>query len=88
MKRKGQREELQSVEGSQKAQLSKKLVTIQTDLELPPVRSAWYTRMSLHQRDRCQSGFYLMKTLVPRHVTGWRGRSCSCRRRSRKICQR
>ena len=42
MKRKSQREELQSVEGSQKAQLSKKLVTIQTDLELPPVRSAWH----------------------------------------------
>lgn len=38
VKRKKQREELQSVEGAQKAHLSKKLVTIQTDLDLPPVR--------------------------------------------------
>jgi hypothetical protein len=40
VRRKGQREELQSLEGAQKAHLSKKLVTIQTDLELPPVRCA------------------------------------------------
>lgn len=39
VKRKSQREELQSIEGPQKARLSKKLVTIQTDLDLPPVRS-------------------------------------------------
>ena len=38
VKRKKQREELQSVEGAQKAHLSKKLVTIQTGLDLPPVR--------------------------------------------------
>ena len=40
MKRKGQREQLSSTEGTQKAQLSKRLVTIQTDVDLPPVRQA------------------------------------------------
>ena len=40
MKRKGQREQLSSTEGIQKAQLSKRLVTIQTDVDLPPVRQA------------------------------------------------
>ena len=38
VKRKGQREQLSSTEGIQKAQLSKRLVTIQTDVDLPPVR--------------------------------------------------
>lgn len=38
VKRKSQREELQSVEGMQQASLSHKLVTIQSDVDLPPVR--------------------------------------------------
>ncbi|CAK0782361.1 hypothetical protein CVIRNUC_005650 [Coccomyxa viridis] len=41
VKRKGQREQLSSTEGTQKAQLSKRLVTIQTDVNLPPVRMPW-----------------------------------------------
>ena len=40
VKRKGQREQLSSTEGTQKAQLSKRLVTIQTDVDLPPTRQA------------------------------------------------
>ena len=38
VKRKAQREELMSPEGQAAARLSKRLVTLQTDLELPPVR--------------------------------------------------
>ena len=40
VKRRQQREQLSSTEGVQKAQLSKKLVEIQTDVDLPPVRQA------------------------------------------------
>jgi len=40
VKRKAQREQLSSTEGIQKAQLSQRLVTIQTDVDLPPVRQA------------------------------------------------
>ena len=40
VKRKQQREQLSSTEGAQKAQLSKRLVEIQTDVDLPPVRQA------------------------------------------------
>ncbi|KAK9915428.1 hypothetical protein WJX75_009044 [Coccomyxa subellipsoidea] len=41
VKRKSQREELQSVKGMQQASLSHKLVTIQSDVDLPPVRVPW-----------------------------------------------
>jgi len=41
VKRKAQREQLSSTEGIQKAQLSQRLVTIQTDVDLPPVRQAF-----------------------------------------------
>ena len=41
VKRKAQREQLSSTEGIQKAQLSQRLVTIQTDVNLPPVRQAF-----------------------------------------------
>ncbi|EIE26958.1 hypothetical protein COCSUDRAFT_27331 [Coccomyxa subellipsoidea C-169] len=48
VKRKSQREELQSVEGIQKASLSHKLVTIQADVDLPPVRSAFFPYVLNH----------------------------------------
>ncbi|BDA43054.1 DNA polymerase I [Coccomyxa sp. Obi] len=41
VKRKSQREQLQSTEGMQQARLSHKLVTIQSDVDLPPVRVPW-----------------------------------------------
>jgi hypothetical protein len=47
VKRKSQREELQSVEGMQQASLSHKLVTIQSDVDLPPVRCC-HLSLQLH----------------------------------------
>ena len=47
VKRKQQREQLSSTEGVQKAQLSKRLVEIQTDVDLPPVRQATLLTRSL-----------------------------------------
>ena len=46
VKKKSQREELLRMEGPQKARLSKKLVTIQTDVDLPPVRCAEMQRFA------------------------------------------
>ena len=80
VRRKSQREELQSLEGSQKAHLSKKLVTIQTDLALPPVRCArtvppLHSPLSAH----CLTAHH--------HAAGWHGRSCGCNRHGRSSCR-